>query len=45
MEFPVRLQADEGDLEVRSSKVVFQLIANDDPALAVQEEARFLGPQ
>jgi len=25
--------------------VVFQLVANDDPALAVLEEARFLGPQ
>ena len=45
MDFPVRLQADEGDLEARSSKVVFELVADDDPALAVQEEARFLGPQ
>ena len=45
MEFPVRLQADEGDLEARSSKVLFKLIANDDPELAVWEEARFLGPR
>jgi polyferredoxin len=45
MELPVRLRADEGDLDVRSSKVVFELVATDDSTLAVQEEARFLGPR
>ena len=45
MELPVRLQADEADLEVRSSPITFSLMATDDPALAVEEEARFLGPQ
>jgi cytochrome c oxidase accessory protein FixG len=45
MEFPVRLNADEADLEARSSKVVFELVADDDPELSVQEEARFLGPR
>ena len=45
MELPVRLRADEADLEVRSSSVVFELVATDDAALAVREEARFLGPQ
>jgi cytochrome c oxidase accessory protein FixG len=45
MEFPVRLRADEADLEARSSKVVFGLIAADNPELNVREEARFLGPQ
>ena len=44
MEFPVRLRADEADLENRSNKVVFDLVATDDPELAVEEEARFLGP-
>ncbi|MEA2094662.1 MAG: cytochrome c oxidase accessory protein CcoG [Pseudomonadota bacterium] len=44
MEFPVRLRADEADLENRSNKVVFDLVASDDPELAVEEEARFLGP-
>jgi len=44
MEFPVRLRADESDLDARSSKVTFGLVATDAPELAIQEEARFLGP-
>ena len=44
MELPVRLRADEDDLEVRSSDVVFELVATDDAALIAREEARFLGP-
>ena len=44
VEFPVRLRADESDLEARSSTVTFSLVATDAPELAVQEEARFLGP-
>jgi len=45
MELPVRLRADEADLEMRSSDVVFELLATDDDALAVSEDARFLGPR
>ncbi|MGD2137912.1 MAG: FixG Ig-like domain-containing protein, partial [Gammaproteobacteria bacterium] len=45
VELPVRLNADEADLQARSSRVVFELIAKDDPELSVQEEARFLGPR
>ena len=45
MELPVRLRADEAELEVRSSDVVFELVATDDVALTVTEDARFLGPQ
>jgi cytochrome c oxidase accessory protein FixG len=45
LELPVRLRADEADLEVRSSDVVFELVATDDAALTVREEARFLGPR
>jgi cytochrome c oxidase accessory protein FixG len=45
MELPVRLRADEADLETRSSDVVFELVATDDASLAVSEEARFLGPK
>jgi hypothetical protein len=41
----VRLRADEADLEVRSSDVVFELVATDDAALIARENARFLGPQ
>jgi len=29
---------------VRSSDVVFELVATDDASLAVSEDARFLGP-
>jgi cytochrome c oxidase accessory protein FixG len=45
MELPVRLQADESNLEARSTAITFELSAMDDPALAVEEEARFLGPR
>ena len=45
LELPVRLRADEADLEMRSSDVVFELVATDDDALAVSEDARFLGPR
>ena len=44
-ELPVRLRADEAELKARSSEVLFELLATDDPELAVSEEARFLGPQ
>jgi polyferredoxin len=45
LELPVRLRADEADLEARSNDVVFELVATDNDALAVTEDARFLGPQ
>ncbi len=45
LELPVRLRAEEGALETRSSEVKFHLIASDNPELAVEEEARFLGPR
>jgi cytochrome c oxidase accessory protein FixG len=45
LELPVRLRADEGDLEARSSDVVFELVATDDATLRAKEDARFLGPQ
>jgi len=44
LELPVRLRVEEDELHERSSKVTFELIATDDPGLAVREEARFLGP-
>jgi cytochrome c oxidase accessory protein FixG len=45
MELPVRLQAEEGNLAARSTEISFDLVADDDSALAVTEEARFLGPK
>lgn len=46
IEFPVRIQVDENDLEQRSSELHFILSADDDPdGLNVKEEARFLGPR
>jgi cytochrome c oxidase accessory protein FixG len=45
MELPVRLRADEAELKARSSKIMFELVASDEPELSVQEEARFLGPR
>ena len=45
LELPVRLRADEADLEKRSNDVVFELVATDNDALVVSEDARFLGPQ
>ncbi len=44
LELPVRLRVEEDELKERSSKVTFELVATDDPDLAVREEARFLGP-
>ena len=44
-ELPVRLRADEAELEARSSDVVFSLVAIDNDKLSVTEDARFLGPQ
>ena len=44
LELPVRLRAEEGDLEMRSNDVVFELVATDDAALIAREDARFLGP-
>ena len=45
LELPVRLRVDEAALEVRSSKVRFQLVASDNSELIAEEEARFLGPR
>ena len=44
LELPVRLRAEEGELEARSSDVVFELVATDDAELIAREDARFLGP-
>lgn len=44
MELPVRLQADAGDLSVRSNKIAFTLQDRHNPKLTITEEARFLGP-
>ena len=44
LELPVRLRAEEGDLEARSTGIEFELAAKGDPDLVVTEEARFLGP-
>ena len=44
-ELPVSLRVDESALEARSSEITFELMATDDPSLAVEEEARFLGPR
>jgi len=44
LELPVRLRAEEGDLEARSNDVVFELVATDDAELIAREDARFLGP-
>jgi len=45
LELPVRLRVDEGELKTRSTEVVFELVATDNPELAAQENARFLGPR
>ncbi|MFK8068933.1 MAG: cytochrome c oxidase accessory protein CcoG [Gammaproteobacteria bacterium] len=45
IDLPVRLRADEVDLEKHSSTVYFNLTAKDDPKLKVTKEARFLGPR
>jgi len=44
LELPVRLQAEEGALEARSTGIEFELAAQGRPDLTVTEEARFLGP-
>ena len=43
-EIAVRLQADPAVLTERSSRVTFQVEAEDSPGLVATEEARFLGP-
>jgi len=45
LELPVRLRVEEDDLQERSNKVIFSLVATDDPELKTREEARFLGPR
>jgi cytochrome c oxidase accessory protein FixG len=42
---PVRLRVAPGDLRQHSSEIELELIAADDPAIAVRESARFLGPR
>ncbi len=45
IEFPVRVQVDEADLQKRSTELVFRLATADgDERIEVTEEARFLGP-
>jgi len=43
-EISVRLVADSKKLLKPSSKIMFQLIAKDNPRMTTMEEARFLGP-
>ncbi|MDH5470989.1 MAG: cytochrome c oxidase accessory protein CcoG, partial [Gammaproteobacteria bacterium] len=45
LELPVRLQVEEGDLDMRSTEISFELVADGNSALTVVEEARFLGPK
>jgi len=45
LELPVRLQVDEGELEVRSTEIQFTLVADDNATLTATETARFLGPR
>jgi len=42
---PVRLVANPDNLAKRSTKVNFKLTAQDNPALTITEEGRFLGPR
>ena len=44
-ELVVRLQAEEANLEARSSMIRFHLQATDQSQLSVVEDARFLGPK
>ncbi|MCK5719806.1 MAG: cytochrome c oxidase accessory protein CcoG [Thiomargarita sp.] len=44
MTLPVRLETEAINLKARSNTVIFKLIAQDNPELLVEEEARFLGP-
>lgn len=41
---PARLRVDPYSLEKPSSRVVFELMATDNPSLKVETEGRFLGP-
>jgi len=41
----VRLAANPNNLAKRSTIVSFKLTAQDNPALTITEEARFLGPR
>lgn len=45
VEVPIWLQVDPANLEKRSTQIRFLLTARDNPKLAVEEEARFLGPR
>jgi len=44
MTLPVRLAAKQDNLAKRSTMVIFKLTAQDNPALTITEEGRFLGP-
>jgi polyferredoxin len=44
LELPVRLRVDEDELKARSTQIIFDLAADDNPALSATEAARFLGP-
>ncbi len=45
LQFPVRVQVNEDDIKIRSTKLEFKLSAMDEPEkLTVTEKARFLGP-
>jgi cytochrome c oxidase accessory protein FixG len=44
LDVPVRLRAEEHALRARSTEVVFELRALDDPSLTVEADGRFLGP-
>jgi len=41
---PLRVRVDPYDLKTRSTRITFRIQAVDDPELAVEEDARFLGP-
>ena len=43
-DIPVRLRAEESDLEARSNEVIFTLEATDDDRLQIRKDGRFLGP-
>ncbi|OAD23143.1 iron-sulfur cluster-binding protein [Candidatus Thiomargarita nelsonii] len=45
MTLPVRLAAKQDNLAKRSTMVIFKLTAQDNPALTITEEGRFLGPR
>jgi polyferredoxin len=43
-DFPIRLRADESNLQNRSNEINLSLVAIDNEELSVVEHARFLGP-